>query len=84
MWQLSRAATDAEMKKKGGHMDFYPCSLSESKTCEHGGNKRYNYGFMRGTSEYCRLKRKWVHNLKECPRKEPANCECGAESKDEL
>ena len=28
----------------------YPCRLSETGCCKHGGNKAFNYGFMSGTS----------------------------------
>lgn len=47
---------------------LYLCNLSENNFCEHGGNKRYNYGFISGTSQYCRFSKKWVHNLKSCPK----------------
>ncbi len=45
----------------------YPCPLSTTGVCRYGGNKRYNYGFMSGTSSYCRKDKKWVHDLKDCP-----------------
>jgi hypothetical protein len=51
----------------------YPCDLSIIEKgrgfvmCEHGGTKRYNYGFTSGTACYCRLDKKWVCDLKECP-----------------
>lgn len=48
-------------------MKEYTCPLSKTKMCRYGGNKRYNYGFMSGSSSYCRKDRKWVHNLKKCP-----------------
>lgn len=48
-------------------MKEYPCLLSETKMCQYGGNKRYNYGFTSGTSSYCRKDKKWVHDLKQCP-----------------
>ena len=48
-------------------MKEYPCPKSLTKMCQYGGNKRYNYGFMSGTSSYCRKDKKWVHDLKDCP-----------------
>jgi hypothetical protein len=45
-------------------MKMYPCELAKSKTCEHGGNKHYNYGFVSGTAAYCRLMQKWVCDIK--------------------
>ena len=47
----------------------YPCSLSSTKTCKHGGNKRYNFGFMSGTAGYCKKVNKWTSDLEECPLK---------------
>jgi len=50
-------------------MKKYPCPLAKDKYCKHGGNKRYNYGFVSGTASYCRLVKKWVSDLKVCPHK---------------
>lgn len=36
--------------------------------CEYGGNKRFNYGFMSGTSSYCWLVKKWIHDFIGCPK----------------
>ena len=49
-------------------MKKYPCKLSESLTCEYGGNKRYNYGFVSGTAGYCRKLNKWVSDIEKCPK----------------
>jgi hypothetical protein len=43
------------------------CPLINNKLCKYGGNKAYNYGFVSGLSSYCRLVKKWVHDLKTCP-----------------
>jgi len=48
-------------------MKEYPCSKSPTRYCRYGGNKRYNYGFLQGTAEYCRKDKKWVSDLKKCP-----------------
>ncbi len=45
-----------------------PCSLSKTGECKHGGNKYYNYGFLQGTGAFCRLEKKWVCDLKQCPQ----------------
>ena len=50
----------------------YPCKLARDGYCEHGGNKKYNYGFVSGIAGFCRLSKKWVDDLKECPLKEVA------------
>ena len=47
----------------------YPCPLAEADRCQHGGNKDYDYGFTSGMGSYCRLVKKWVCDLKECPMK---------------
>ena len=39
-----------------------PCPLSPTGYCKHGGNKRFNYGFMNGTASYCRKVKKWIYN----------------------
>jgi hypothetical protein len=48
-------------------MKKYYCSLSIDNQCQYGGNKTYDYGFLTGTGEYCRVVNKWVMYLKECP-----------------
>jgi rRNA maturation endonuclease Nob1 len=51
-------------------MKYYYCPmLKEGRGCRYGGNKKYNFGFMSGTDSFCRLVKKWVHDLKTCPRK---------------
>ena len=45
----------------------YPCYKSKTGKCIFGGNKNYNYGFVRGMTLYCRKVKKWVSSLKECP-----------------
>jgi len=50
-------------------MKEYPCEMSKTKLCRFGGTKHYNYGFVRGTASYCRLAKKWVSDMKECPDK---------------
>lgn len=47
-------------------MKEYLCKLSDTR-CKYGGNKYYNYEFVQGTSEYCRLVNKWICDLKTCP-----------------
>ena len=47
-------------------MKKFPCPLVK-KLCEHGGNKRYNYGFVSGAAGYCRYKNKWTSDLENCP-----------------
>lgn len=32
----------------------YPCPMSPTGSCEHGGNKRFNYGFASGSASFCR------------------------------
>ena len=53
-------------------MSQYPCDLSESGLCQHGGSRRFNYGFYRGTAGYCRKVKKWTRHLDECPTKAAA------------
>ena len=36
--------------------------------CKHGGNKVYNYGFMLGMTGYCQLAKKYIHEMKACPK----------------
>lgn len=50
-------------------MKKYNCRLSKTKTCEHAGNKHYNYGFVQGMSNYCRLDKRWIADIKKCPKK---------------
>ncbi len=38
-------------------MKQFPCPLSPSGLCEHGGVKPYDYGFVRGTRSFCRHKK---------------------------
>lgn len=49
----------------------FPCPLSPSDYCKHGGNKAYNYGFMRGMAPYCRKAKRWIYKHSgetiECP-----------------
>lgn len=45
----------------------YPCPLSESGACRHGGSKAYNYGFMRGNAGYCRYHKEWTSKMTTCP-----------------
>ncbi len=51
------------MKKKLYYCSLCPCE----KGCEYGGNKSYDYGFLLGTGEYCRWKKQWTTDMKECP-----------------
>lgn len=61
----------------------YPCPLSTTGGCKYGGNKPYNYGFMSGTSSYCRhpQRKRFVYNAIgggtiKCP-KESENADGG-------
>ena len=45
------------------------CRLSKTKTCEHAGNRYYNYGFVQGTANYCCFDKKWTADMKKCPKK---------------
>ena len=51
----------------------YPCPLAENKLCRYGGNKNYNYGFVSGSASFCRLDKKWVHDLEKCPLENTQN-----------
>ena len=51
-------------------MLVYPCEKAKDGMCEHGGNKNFNYGFVRGSAPYCRLKRQWVSDLERCPKED--------------
>lgn len=44
----------------------YHCEKSDTKMCKYGGNKRFNYGFMSGTSGYCRFFNEWLHEIEVC------------------
>jgi hypothetical protein len=47
------------------------CPLINNDLCRYGGNKRYNYGIVAtGIASYCRLAKKWVHDLESCPNKQ--------------
>lgn len=48
----------------------YDCPKAKNGKCKHGGNKRYNYGFVSGTAYYCYLTKKWVQDIKKCPKGE--------------
>lgn len=37
------------------------------KMCSFGGNKRYSFGFVSGTSGYCWKKKCFTHEMEECP-----------------
>ena len=56
--------TDREIKPS---VREYPCPLSPTGSCKHGGNKYFNNGFGSGTDSYCRLVKKWVVSLEKCP-----------------
>jgi hypothetical protein len=45
----------------------YYCPLLPEGMCKHGGIKGYNYGFVQGGASYCRLLKKWVHDIAICP-----------------
>jgi hypothetical protein len=49
-------------------MKEYPCYLSKTKICIYGGNKYYNFGFLQGTSSFCRLVKKFCDKLNKCPK----------------
>jgi hypothetical protein len=44
------------------------CPLIKNELCKYGGNKRYNLGIVSGMSSYCRLVKKWVHDIENCPQ----------------
>jgi len=48
-------------------MKKYPCEMSQTGTCQYGGNKSYNYGFIRGAATYCRHEKRWVADMNVCP-----------------
>lgn len=43
------------------------CRLMETEECRYAGNKRFNYGFVQGTAQYCRYKKCFVSLLEKCP-----------------
>ena len=49
-------------------MRKYPCKLCKTKDCEHAGNRYYNYGFVQGTANYCRLEKRFIADMKLCPK----------------
>ena len=53
-------------------MKKYNCRLSKTKTCEYAGNRYYNYGFVQGTANYCRLEKRWTADIKKCSKKSEA------------
>ena len=55
------------------------CKYDMTGNCKYAGNKHYGYGFLSGMAEYCRYKKEWVCDLKECPLKKElvSNC-CSA------
>jgi hypothetical protein len=63
--------TEKTQERVSGTLDpfvgNFPCPLSPSGVCKYGGNKHFNYGFMSGTSSYCRKAKRWVHDLDSCP-----------------
>jgi len=64
------------MNKDGGAA--FPCRLSKTGFCKYGGNKNFNYGFMRGSAAYCRLTKTFIHNWLvqkdiECPLNKKAD-----------
>ena len=44
--------------------------MSENGICEYGGNKVFNYGFMSGSSGYCRHPRgnRFLSDMDKCPK----------------
>lgn len=49
----------------------YPCPLSPTGLCEHGGGKYYNGGYVHGISSFCRHKqgRRFLSTLGfKCPK----------------
>lgn len=54
-------------------MKEYICPLSVTGKCRYGGNKAYNYGFVKGTASYCRYSKRWIHDIERCPI--PSNIE---------
>jgi len=53
----------------------YHCSRSYGGNgggCEHGGNKRFNHGFVSGTSGYCWLNKRFLFAFSGCPKQDEA------------
>lgn len=50
-------------------MKTYPCDLSKTGSCRHGGNKTYSFGIMSGLAGYCRHpdERKFTDDMNKCP-----------------
>ena len=61
----------------------YICSLSLSGTCKYGGNKRFNYGFVSGTAEFCRHPKqktfvdRMLFGVIKCPKQDPEQQQSG-------
>jgi len=54
----------------------YYCSRANGGNgggCEYGGNKTYNYGFISGTSMFCRLNKKFLDSFSGCPKEQEAS-----------
>ena len=47
----------------------YPCPLADGEMCKYGGNKRFDYGFMRGSSSFCHHPRqmRFTDYMETCP-----------------
>ena len=68
VWALYRVAALADKRVEERLMaKEYPCPRSETKMCNYGGNKNFNYGFMVGIASYCRKVKRWVSDLDKCP-----------------
>jgi len=48
-------------------MEKYYCDIIKGN-CEHGGSKRFNYGFVNGTDGWCFLVKKRTAKLDNCPK----------------
>lgn len=48
-------------------MRFVVCEFSK-RECANFYYKVYNYGFTSGRSGYCRMCKKWTHDVKVCPK----------------
>jgi len=40
------------------------------KQCRYAGNKYYNFGFVSGTSGYCRKIKQWTCDVNKCPEED--------------
>ena len=51
----------------------YPCNLTPTGACKYGGNKVFNYGFMRGSAGFCRhpKEKRFTGDMNKCPLEEP-------------